>query len=376
MSGDQNSGDKTEKATPKKLQDAKKKGDIAKSRDITNTVILIAVAIALWQASGSLSSQFYELFDLALGLQYESLDHQVVAIGVGAVKVLLIVSAFVFIPVIVIGMLTDFFQVGAIFTVEKMKPKMSHLNPAEGLKRVFSLDSLFELFKSILKTSAVFGLAAMVAYQIAPAVLGLSTQTPDMLASQMKGATLSLLLWTCVVFVFLSGVDSLWQKHSFAKKMKMSMRDIKQEYKDMEGDPHMKSHRKQTAQEWAQEGASTAAQNASVLIVNPTHIAIAINYHAVDNPVPVIAAQGEMDMAVMMREAAEKAQVPIVRNQQLARTLLANTQEGDFIPGDLFDIVAEVILWAEQVKKTIANENEENTRPTPGEDLTNYARAT
>ena len=145
----------------------------------------------------------------------------------------------------------------------------------------------------------------------------------------------------------------------------------------MEGDPQMKSHRKQTAMEWAQQGAASAAQDASVLVVNPTHIAIAINYHQTDNPVPMVTAQGEMDTAVMMRESAEEAQVPILRNQQLARTLLANTEEGDFIPHELFDIVAEVILWANQVKNKIDDDREDTTdlkndRPAPGEDLTNY----
>ena len=150
----------------------------------------------------------------------------------------------------------------------------------------------------------------------------------------------------------------------------------------------MKSHRKQTAMEWAQQGAASAAKDASVLVVNPTHIAIAINYDKQNNPVPTVTAQGEMDTAVIMRESAEEAQVPILRNQQLARTLLANTEEGDFIPHELFDIVAEVILWATQVKKTLVDEAQgsqiqvdvgedspiqKNTRPTPGEDLTRYA---
>lgn len=141
----------------------------------------------------------------------------------------------------------------------------------------------------------------------------------------------------------------------------------------MEGDPHMKSHRKQTALEQAQQGATHAAGNASVLVVNPTHIAVAIHYDKLEQPVPMITAMGEMDTALAMRKAAEEMQVPILRNQQLARTLLANTNDGDFIPRDLFDIVAEVILWAQQVQQHLETGELADPKPTPGEDLTNYS---
>lgn len=388
MAGDKDSGDKTEKATPKKLKDAKEKGEVAKSKDITNTVLLVVAAIALWQLSHIPVENLNQLMDQTLSLSQDSLDHQIASLGREAVRILLLISALVFIPIIVVGLLIEFFQIGPVFTIEKMKPKMEHMNPVAGLKRMFSLDSLFELAKSILKTAVIFSLAGVAIIQFFPNFLMLSTQNPDLLADQLKSATLTLVIWTCIAFVFISALDTIWQKHSFAKKMKMSRRDMKQEHKDMEGDPHMKSHRKQTAMEWAQQGAASAAKDASVLVVNPTHIAIAINYDKQNNPVPTVTAQGEMDTAVIMRESAEEAQVPILRNQQLARTLLANTEEGDFIPHELFDIVAEVILWATQVKKTLVDEAQgsqiqvdvgedspiqKNTRPTPGEDLTRYA---
>jgi len=170
-----------------------------------------------------------------------------------------------------------------------------------------------------------------------------------------------------------------YQNYSFAKKQKMSMQDIKQEYKDSEGDPHMKGHRQQTAREWAQESATTNAEDASVLVVNPTHIAIAIKYDADDTPVPTVTAMGEDNVAVAMREAAEKKGVPIVRNKAVARKLLQDSSEGNIVPRELFDTIAEIILWAKNVRDRVEHEQahrfvkwEGHVLEAPGEDMTHY----
>lgn len=372
MADKNDGGDKTENATPKKLQDAKKKGDVAKSRDITNTLVLSFALLALWQFSSFITKDFEIFMSKTLSLEQESFQHQLHAIGKESIRLFLTVSAVVFIPVIIFSLFADFLQIGPIFTFEKIKPKMSHLNPIDGLKRMFSMDSLFELLKSVFKTLSIFCLATLIAIQAAPQLLSLSSQSPQALSVELKSILIDITLWTCVIFAFISTLDTIWQKHSFAKKMKMSTRDIKQEYKDTEGDPHMKSHRKQTAQEWAQEGAASAASNASVLVVNPTHVAIAINYDKKDNPVPVVTARGEMEIAATMRKAAEEAKVPVLRNELLARTLLANTEDGDFIPQELFDIVAEVILWADQVHNVLNRTQTTIDKQTPGQDLTRY----
>jgi len=176
-------------------------------------------------------------------------------------------------------------------------------------------------------------------------------------------------------------LDAAYQRYSFTKKMMMSLRDIKQEMKDSEGDPYVKGQRRQLQQEWAQRNQTNAARNANVLLVNPTHIAIAIDYDKETCPVPTIAAKGEDHLALAMREAAEDAGVPIVRNIPLARDLFARGQVGEVIPSDVFDVIAEVILWARDVRTQLEAErsNELSDIPqrrrakVPGEDLTRYS---
>ena len=156
--------------------------------------------------------------------------------------------------------------------------------------------------------------------------------------------------------------------------------------KESEGDPYIKQHRRQAAQEWQQRNSAQAARNANVLVVNPTHVAIAIDYDRETSPVPTIAAKGEDHVARAMREAAEEAGVPIVRNVPLARDLLARAEVGEIIPADLFEVIAEVILWAREVRDEVDALRAENpvdvpdTPPrrriaAPGEDLTRYPEA-
>jgi type III secretion protein U len=182
------------------------------------------------------------------------------------------------------------------------------------------------------------------------------------------------LIGTVAAFVLVALLDMVWQRHSFIKKMRMSRRDIRQEMKESEGDPYVKQQRQQAHMEWTQRNAQQAARQANVLVVNPTHVAIAIDYDRDDCPVPTVSAKGEDHVARAMREAAEEAGVPIVRNIELAHDLLARGAVGAIVPADLFDIVAEVILWAREVRDHMAS----GTPPrqsAPGEDLTRYPQA-
>jgi flagellar biosynthesis protein FlhB len=183
------------------------------------------------------------------------------------------------------------------------------------------------------------------------------------------------------LFALVSALDMAYQKYSFTKKMMMSMRDIKQEMKESEGDPYVKGQRRQLQQEWAQRNQTNAARNANVLLVNPTHVAIAIEYDEESCPVPMISAKGEDHIALEMRHAAEEAGVPIVRNIPLARDLLARGEVGEIIPADVFDVIAEVILWAREVRQQLDAERNGDLSSVPhgrriaapGEDLTRYS---
>jgi type III secretion protein U len=390
MAGDNDGGDKTEQPTPKKLEDARKKGDVAKSKEVTSTVVLI-----VWIGLGTLAvtyagARFAALLDMLFAMVGQGWQHTGFAgaardFGAKAAELALMLVAMLLVPVAAVGLLTDFLQIGPVLAFDKIKPNLEHLNPVEGFKRMFSVDNLIEVAKALAKTALLFGVGWLLVKSSLPQIV-LLARSAD-LSAQAIGAmlwslTLKLMAWTVALFALLSLLDAAYQRYSFTKKMRMSMRDIKQEMKESEGDPHIKGQRRQMAQEWSQRNSANAARNAAALVVNPTHIAIAIDYDRELNPVPTIAAKGEDHVARAMREAAEEAGVPIVRNVPLARDLLRRGEVGEIIPADLFDIIAEVILWAREVRAEVeAQRNNEavalDDAPrrrviAPGEDLTHY----
>jgi type III secretion YscU/HrpY family protein len=382
---DKDSGSKTEKPTPKKLQDARKKGQVAKSRDVTSTAEL-----AVWLALGALAFGY-------AGSRLVSLTAQVIAtlerpfveaaplLAHEALGALLAISAACLLPVVAVGVLSEYLQAGPVWTTEKLKPKLENMNPVEGVKRMFSMDNLVEVGKAIAKTAILAGIGALAIASLLPELAKLPLAArPERVGNALWAVALPLLAWSVVAFVLLSLLDAVYQRFSFMKKMRMSRRDIQQESKDNEGDPHIKAQRRQSHHEWSQRNAQQAARSAAALVVNPTHVAIAIDYDRATCPVPTIAAKGEEHVARAMRDAAEDAGVPIVRNERLARDLLARAEEGEVVPSDLFDLIAEVILWAREVRDEVERQREAGAaeakpspprRAPPGEDLTRYPQA-
>ena len=311
-------------------------------------------------------------------------------LGRQAALTLLSVVGMVVLPVALVGALVEFIQAGPVMSTEKLKPKMENMNPAKGIKRMFSMDNLVELLKSILKTAVVGTIAWLVMKKVLPDLPLLAGGRPENVGSALWHTTWTLLAWAGGAFVLVSAADLAWQRFSYMKKMRMSMRDIRQEMKDAEGDPHLKGQRKQLQQEWAQQGANHAAADAHVLVVNPTHVAIAIAYDRETCPVPTVTAKGEDDDALAMRQAAQEAGVPVLRNIELARGLLADAETGEIVPAELFDIIATVVLWAQDVRHELAKARGEaaahaeeaardgkprKRREPPGEDLTRYDQA-
>lgn len=389
MSGSNDSGDKTEKPTPKKLQDARKKGDIAKSKDITSTAGMLVILMLAAVALPILGEQMAALVRASFEVMHEPFALAAPRLGRQAGMTLLLVVGLVVVPVALVGALVEFIQAGPVMSTEKLKPKMENMNPAKGLKRMFSMDNLVELVKSILKTAVVGTIAWLVMRKVLPELPLLVSGRPENVGAALWQTTWLLLAWAGGSFVLVSAMDLAWQRFSYMKKMRMSMRDIRQEMKDAEGDPHLKGQRRQLQQEWAQQGASNAAAEAHVLVVNPTHVAIAIAYDRETCPVPTVTAKGQDDDALAMRQAAQEAGVPVLRNIELARSLLADAETGDIVPAELFDIIATVILWAQDVRHELAKARGEaaahsadaaqakprQRREPPGEDLTRYDSA-
>jgi len=381
MAQSQDSGDKTEKATPKKLRDARKRGEVATSRDVTSTLGLAFSLSLIFLGIGHASREISELFDHTLSFYEMPVEQLIVDAGAHAMRLFVYLSAMILLPIAALGLLIDFLQIGAIFSMEKLKPSMEKMNLAEGIKRMFAMDNMVELVKNVIKSTVLGAIGYFVVRSFMDELVTLpASLEPMAVIAGIQTLGIRVLAWTLGIFLFLMILDSLYQKHSFAKRMRMSTRDIRQEHKQTLGDPLIKRQRRQMHQEYAQEGRLQAASEATVLVVNPTHVAIAIRYDREEEPVPIVSAKAEDADAAEMREAANQRSVPVLRNELLARMLLADVEEGDIIPRRLFDVVAEVILWARRTTDLIELQRGNRTRRVdeparpepPGVDLTSY----
>jgi len=381
LAEDQNSGDKTEPATPKRLRDARKRGDVPKSKDLTSTLGLAFSMVLILFALGQSIEQLANLTIDSLSVKKLPFEVILQQLSQSAISTFLTLSSIILLPIAVFGLLVEFLQTGPIFAFEKTLPKLENLNPAAGIKKMFSMDNFIELIKSIGRAAILSILAWIVISAALGELMSLPFHDPAYIVSAIQSMAIRLFGWTLAVFLFIMALDIAYQQHAYAKKMRMSVREIKKEYKDNEGDPMLKGQRRQLQKEWSQESATNASRAASVLVVNPTHIAIAIRYDKENTPVPTITAKGQDENARAMRDAANEAHVPVIRNQQLARQLLADVDEGDPVPRELFDIVAQVILWARQTKEKLDPlkrwQSAESARyvkavEAPGEDLSVY----
>ncbi len=364
MAEKNDSGDKTEQPTAKRLADARKKGDVAKSRDVTATAVLFVWLIVLMFGVGYAGREIMQLFDSGFVLIASDTPFPVAVATLGrhALMALLGITALALLPAAISGVLSEFLQAGGVFTTEKLKPTLSKMNPVDGLKKMVSVDNLVELAKTLGKAALIVAVVWMVLRGSLADILEktgpllLPTAATDGRAAAAAvllftgGLVRSALLWTFSVFLMIAVLDMAWQKHSYMKKMRMSMRDIREEVKENEGNPLIKSNRRQLHEEWANQNAVGAARQASVLVVNPTHIAIALDYDLESCPVPVMTAKGEGPLAKAMREAAEEAGIPIIRHVQVARGLYENGGIDEVIPRDMFDAIAQIILWAQRVR--------------------------
>ena len=357
-------GDKTELPTPRKLLDARKKGDIAKAREITNTVgtfgWLLIVLVLAGQVAGQLTGFASRVVGQATKGDFET---SLTALGSEAVLLLMGLIALLILPIAALNLISELLQTRGLFAAKKLEPKLQNLDPMQGLKRMFGAQGLVELAKTLAKVVAILAVLWFVARDYLPLLgdmlqpagepiwrEGAGSEAALQDAEATRGLTLKVLGAVGIVFVFVAALDLIWSRHSFTKKMMMSRRDIRDEVKRDEGDPHIKGHRRQLAQEWAQSGAIASTTTASALLVNPTHLAIALDYDPNTAPVPVIAARGEEQIAQAMREEAVRAGVPIIRHIPTARALWARGEVGEIVPEDMFDAIAEVILWARRAR--------------------------
>ena len=355
---DSEGGEKTEPATQKKLDDARKEGKVAKSRDLTQGIELLVMFLLIKIFVGYLGDRMMGLFDNTLGRMSEFLlvnrkGVSVVAamevVTEGLTEVLLMVWPF-FAFGFIITFVVTLYQVGWQISTKPMEPKLSKFNPINGFKRIFSKDSLFELFKSIAK----LGVIAYVVYSNIVDEAGnlfILYEIDLMQAIALVGQIIiDIGIEIGVVFIIVGLADYIYQKWKFSEDMKMTKQEVKDEYKNTEGDPMIKGRIRQKMREASQRRMMQDVPKADVVITNPTHFAVAIKYDAEVSKAPVVVAKGEDFLAQKIKEVAKEHNVEIVENKPLARMLYHNVDIGSEIPPELYQSVAEVLAMVYQMK--------------------------
>ena len=345
-------GEKTEPATQKKLDDARKKGQVAKSREITNGLELLALFLILKFWVGHMGIQFLDIFnnvynkipELVMfreGMMPER-DISIIFRHM-ALQVLLIIA-----PILVVAFLIAF-----VTDVAQVKPKFSKLNPLKGFKKFFSLNALVELVKSIAK----IGLILYICYSYLKDKWAMLLNLYDvtlMQALQLAAETVTDLgIRIALLYMVIAFADFAYQKIKFKNDMKMTKQEIKEEYKQQEGDPQIKGKIRQKMRESSMRRMMQDLPQADVVITNPTHYAVAIKYDPKVADAPLVIAKGEDYLAARIKEAAREHHIEIVENKPLARMLYANVDIGQAVPPELYQAVAEVLAFVYQLQGKI-----------------------
>jgi type III secretion protein U len=339
------SGEKTEPPSPKKVRDARAKGQVAKSQEVVTAATLIAVIAILWIRFPALIATFLKMIDEVTRLSEEDFR----TAGIKAVLVISVDIATTLMPILAVTMIVAFaanyFQVGSIFAFEGIMPSLEKISPAAGMKRIFSMKQLIEFLKSILKIVVLSILLYFVVRDsIGSFVSSLDCGLPCQAQVTVYAFT-RIFSVSALVFIIVAGADFMFQRYTHTKSLMMSKEEVKREFKESEGDPHIKGHRKQLAQEFLMSEGGHQARKGTAVVVNPTHLAVVLRYEQGVTPLPIVTAKGSNQRAHFLRTEAERAGVPIFRNVPLARGLYASTEIDQYVPEDLFEAVAEVLAW-------------------------------
>ena len=345
---------KTEEATPRKLAEARQKGDVAKSPDVASALSLMGAAAVVLMSGGWFATSMAEQLLPFIAAPHTMLGGLEAGAGVeiGAVALWAIAPflGVVMLATIIGGVGGNVAQSGLIFTAEKLKPDWSKVNPLEGFKRIFGPDGLFQFVKTFLKLLAVGFICWLVLKSHLRELENMAAMPPAMILPLARDLAIALMMSTIIFLGFAAGADFLWQKYRFAERMKMTMEELKEDYKQSEGDPHIKAKLKQIRAQRSRQRMMQNVPNATVIVTNPTHYSVALRYESGD-AAPVCVAKGVDALALRIREVGREHNVPIVENVPLARALYAAVDIDETIPREHFEAAAKVIGFVMQRRK-------------------------
>lgn len=346
------SQEKTEKATPKKKDDARKKGQIARSSDLPGSFIMMFTFMGFLMMGGYYKQHVMNLFDNLFEnwLLMELTTGNVMSLFTDITTELLLILAPIFAVTILVGILGNVVQFGFLLTGDPLKMKISKLNPIKGFKQIFSAKTIVEFLKSVLKLSIIGVLVFIAISKEWDRILVLTSLPVQQIFSYAAGVTVRLGIEIGAVLAVLALADYFYQKFEHAKSLRMSKQDIKDEYKKSEGDPMIKGRIRERQRKMAMQRMMQEVPKADVIITNPTHFAIALKYDAANMEAPKIIAKGMDHVALRIREVAKENGIIMMENKPLARALYERAEIGDVIPPDLFQAVAEVLAYVYKMK--------------------------
>ncbi|WP_026666839.1 flagellar biosynthesis protein FlhB [Butyrivibrio hungatei] len=358
---DANGAEKSEQPTAKKLEDARKEGQVAKSQEVATAFSLLALFVILRLVYALMGSTFTNIFprvyndipNVARTYDGQLPIAYITSIINKAMLTLLLLCAPFFIVGFAVAFICDYVQVGYKPTSKPLQPKLSKLNPVSGLKKIFSTRKLFELAKSILKL-IVMGIVIFSFFSKRNDYLFLLYDMPLGQAIGLMGnLIIDLGFRVAIAYMIIAIADFIYQKRKFTKDMMMTKQEVKDEFKNSEGSPEVKSAQKRRMMEASRRRMMQAVPQADVVITNPTHYAVAVKYDAEEAEAPIVVAKGADFMAQRIKELAKENDVEIVENKPLARMLYANVEVGELVPPELYKAVAEVLAYVYHLKGKI-----------------------
>ena len=348
-------GDKTEEPTAKRLQDARKEGQVAKSQELISGAMLFMLFIAIKLFGGYIANSFIKVFYRNYGyisvysVETPEIGNLTSMFGRAMLDILLMTLP-IFAFAIVIAVMLNIFQVKWKVTSKPLQPKFSRLNPVSGFKKIISMDKIFELIKSVAKIAVIFIVAYTTIMDEIESIKILYDLDLMQAVLYISNFVINMGIKISAVYLLIGFVDFIYQKLKFKKDMRMSKQEVKDEYKQQEGDPQVKGKIKSKMRESSMRRMMQKMPDADVVITNPTHFACAIQYDKEKAAAPVLIAKGADHLAQKLKDIAKEYDVPIVENKPLARMLYYNVEIDAEIPQELYQMTAEVLAYVYQLK--------------------------
>lgn len=343
-------GDKTEEPTSKRRSDAKKKGQVGRSTELSTAFVLLIGFFTIKMLAQSIYHELNAYMTYIFGHLDQTLDAENLVNLFAEASIVFAKTALpIMLAVMLIGLGINFFQVGLNFNTEKIQPKLSNLNPINGVGRMFSKRSLVELVKSLLKILVIGAFLYMVLKDQILAMPQFIYYDLDTSLGQMVNIVLKMAFQICGVIMIIGVLDYGYQKWQTTQDLKMTKQEVKDEFKQTEGDPQIKGKIRQKQRQMAMSRMMKEVPKADVIVTNPTHFAVALEYHK-GMSAPKVLAKGQDLVAQKIKAIGREHHVPLVENVPLARALYRTTEIGDFIPPELYQSVAEVLAYIYRLK--------------------------